>query len=119
MVDESRCLGVILDKRLTRSKHIDQLRKKAAQRLGILGPPLNRRSGLSIRNGVLLYKQLIRPVMDYACPFGGLPLTPISGNCKYCSPSVFTMLPMHPGTLVTGKFTMTWESPIPLTISGP
>jgi hypothetical protein len=23
---------------------------------------------LSIRNGVLLYKQLIRPMMDYACP---------------------------------------------------
>jgi len=29
---------------------------------------MNRRSGLSIRNGVLLYKQLIRPMMDYACP---------------------------------------------------
>jgi hypothetical protein len=31
-------------------------------------PPLNRRSGLSIRNGVLLYKQLILPMMDYAFP---------------------------------------------------
>ena len=57
-----------LDKRLTWSKHIDQVRKKAAQRLGILGPHLNRRSGLSFRNGVLLYKQLIRPMMYYACP---------------------------------------------------
>jgi hypothetical protein len=27
----------------------------------------NKRSGLSLRNGVLLYKQLIRPMMDYAC----------------------------------------------------
>jgi hypothetical protein len=67
-VDDARYLGVILDKRLTWSKHIDQVRKKAVQRLGILGPLLNRRSGLSIRNGVLLYKQLIRPMMDYACP---------------------------------------------------
>jgi hypothetical protein len=67
-VDETRYLGVTLDKRLTWSKHIDQVRKKAAQRLGILGPLLNRRSGLSIRNGVLLYKQLIRPMVDYACP---------------------------------------------------
>jgi hypothetical protein len=33
-----------------------------------MGPLLNRRSGLSIRNGVLLYRQLIRPMMDYACP---------------------------------------------------
>jgi hypothetical protein len=49
-------LGVILDKRLTWSKHIDQVRKKAVQRLGILGPLLNRRSSFSIRNGVLLYK---------------------------------------------------------------
>jgi hypothetical protein len=67
-VDVARYLGVTLDKRLNWSKHIDQVRKKAAQRLGTLGPLLNRRSGLSIRNGVLLYKQLIRPMMDYACP---------------------------------------------------
>jgi hypothetical protein len=36
--------------------------------MDLLGPVLNRRSELSIRNGVLLYKQLIRPLMDYACP---------------------------------------------------
>jgi hypothetical protein len=30
--------------------------------------PLNRKSDLSVRNGVVLYKQLIRPMMDYACP---------------------------------------------------
>ena len=36
--------------------------------MGILGPLLNRKSDLSIKNGVLLYKQLIRPMMDYACP---------------------------------------------------
>jgi 4-amino-4-deoxy-L-arabinose transferase-like glycosyltransferase len=29
---------------------------------------LNRKSDLSVRNGVLLYKQLIRPMVDYACP---------------------------------------------------
>ena len=34
----------------------------------MLGPVLNRKSDLFIRNGVLLYKQLIRPMMDYACP---------------------------------------------------
>ena len=34
----------------------------------MLGPIFNRRSDLSIRNGVLLYKQLIRPIMEYACP---------------------------------------------------
>ena len=34
----------------------------------MLGPLLNRKSDLSVRNGVLLYKQLMRPMMDYACP---------------------------------------------------
>jgi hypothetical protein len=34
----------------------------------MLCPLLNRRSDLSARNGVPLYKQLIRPMMDYACP---------------------------------------------------
>ena len=34
----------------------------------MLGPLLNRRSGLTVRNGVLLYKELIRPLMDYVCP---------------------------------------------------
>jgi len=44
------------------------LPRRTAQRMGLLGPLLNRRSDLTIRNGVLLYKQLIRPLMDYACP---------------------------------------------------
>jgi len=66
-VDTNRYLGVTLDTRLTWSPHIDQVRKRAAQSLGMLGPLLNRKSDLSVRNGVLLYKQLIRPMMDSAC----------------------------------------------------
>jgi hypothetical protein len=34
----------------------------------MLGLLLNRKSDLSVRNGVLLYKQLIHPMMEYACP---------------------------------------------------
>jgi hypothetical protein len=34
----------------------------------MLGPLLNRKNDLSVRNGVLLHKQLIRPMMDYGCP---------------------------------------------------
>jgi hypothetical protein len=34
----------------------------------MLSPLLNRKSDVSVRNGVLLYKQLVRPMMDYACP---------------------------------------------------
>jgi len=36
--------------------------------MDMLGPFRNRKSDLSVRNGVLLYKQLIRPLMDYAYP---------------------------------------------------
>jgi hypothetical protein len=36
--------------------------------MDILGSLLNRKSNLYVRNGVLLYKQLIQLMMDYACP---------------------------------------------------
>lgn len=55
---------VTLDKQLTWSNHVDQVRNRAAQRLGRLGPLLIR-TGLSIRNAFLLYKQLIPSMMDY------------------------------------------------------
>jgi hypothetical protein len=67
-VDTAQYLRVTLDTQLTWSVHINQVRRKAPQRLGMLGPLLNSRSGLSIRNGVLLCKQLICPMRDYACP---------------------------------------------------
>jgi len=51
--DTTRYLGVTLDKRLNWS-HIHQTRKKTAQRMGILGPLLNRKGDPSVRNGVLL-----------------------------------------------------------------
>jgi hypothetical protein len=34
----------------------------------MLGPFLNEKTDLSLRSGVLPYKQLIRPMMEYACP---------------------------------------------------
>jgi len=36
--------------------------------MDMLGPLLNRKSDLSVRNGVLPYKQLVRPMMDYSSP---------------------------------------------------
>ena len=56
--------GVIRDEVVTWSSHNDQVRKKSAQKMGMLGPVLIRKSDLSVRNGVLLYKQLIRPMME-------------------------------------------------------
>jgi len=36
--------------------------------MGMLGSLLNMNSDLSDRNGVLLYKQLIRPMINWTCP---------------------------------------------------
>jgi len=88
-VDDALYLGVTLYKRLAWSKHVHQVRKKATQRLG----PLLNRSGLSIKNGVLLYKQLIRLMMDYACPIWRSAVSPpyqetavqVSLHCYQCT----------------------------------
>jgi hypothetical protein len=45
---------------------MDQARKKSVQRMCLLDPLLNR-SKFSIRKGVILDKQLIRLIMNYAC----------------------------------------------------
>ena len=58
-VDETRYFGVPLIN-ASPGRNISIRREKTAQRLGMQGLLLNKRSGLSIRNGVLLYEQLIR-----------------------------------------------------------
>jgi hypothetical protein len=55
-VETARYLWATLDTQLTWSAHVSQGGKKGAQRLGVLGPLLNRRKWMSIKNGVLLYK---------------------------------------------------------------
>jgi hypothetical protein len=74
---------------------------------GLAGPLLNRRNDLSIRNGVLLYKQLIHSAMDYVCPAW------ISAACTHVRKlqvlqSVFASLPVPLVAFVTGKFTSIW-----------
>jgi hypothetical protein len=108
-VETARYLGVTLDTQLTWLAHINQVQKKAAQRLGLLSPLLNRRGGLSITNGVLLYKLLIHHMMDYACSIWGPLPTSILINCKCCNPSVFALRLTHPGTLVTSKSMRIWR----------
>ena len=97
-VDKTRYLGVTLDTQLNWSPHIEQVRKKTAQRMDMLGPLLNRKSDLSVRNGVLLYKQLIRPMMDYACPAWRSAARTHVRRLQVLSPSVFALLLVPPGT---------------------
>jgi len=64
----------------------------------MLGPLLNRKSDLSVRNGVLLYKQRIRPMMDYACPAWMSTAGPMSGSSRCYNLSVFALLLVPSGT---------------------
>jgi hypothetical protein len=47
--------------------YIDQVRKRTAQRVVMLGTLMYRKSDFSVRNGFRLYKQLILLMTDYAC----------------------------------------------------
>jgi hypothetical protein len=68
LVDSTLYIRVTLDIRLTWSPNIEQVRRLTAQRMGLLSPLLNRRCDLYIWNGVLVYMQLVRSLMDYPCP---------------------------------------------------
>ena len=65
---KSNILGSMLIKKLAWTSHIVPVRRRASPRFGVLSPLLNRRSSLFISKVLKLYKQLIRPMMDYDCP---------------------------------------------------
>jgi hypothetical protein len=50
------------------------------------------KSDLSFRNGVLLYKQLIRPIMVTRAPRGGPLPAPMSGGCRCYHSNVSALL---------------------------
>jgi len=80
-----------------------QVKKKTAECMGMLVPLLNRKSDISVRNGVLLYKQLIRPMMDYACPAWR---SAARTHIRRLKVLYSKCLPLASGTLwyVTGKY---------------
>jgi hypothetical protein len=64
-------LGVYLDRKLNWKFHINKKLNLAYGRLSKLFPLLNKKSSLSIKNGTLLFKTLLRPLITYACPIWG------------------------------------------------
>lgn len=65
-VQSARYLGVILDSRLSFIKHVRAVRNRARFILGRLHPLVCKRSKMSLRNKLTLYKSCIRPIMTYA-----------------------------------------------------
>lgn len=64
-------LGVYLDQKLNWKCHINRKLNLAYGRLSKLFPILNKKSPLSVRSGILLYKSILRPLLLYACPIWG------------------------------------------------
>lgn len=65
---EVKYLGVIFDKKITFSKHIQYVVEKTNKAIAILYPIISRNSALSLDNKLLLYKAALRPIFTYACP---------------------------------------------------
>jgi hypothetical protein len=106
-IETARYLGVTLGTRITLSAQANQMRKKAAQRLDVLDHLFSRRGGLSVRKGMLLCKQHIRPLMYYACPISRFAVRSYAWKLQVlqCKPNVFALRVSRPGTLVKGEFT--------------
>ncbi|GBN32149.1 putative RNA-directed DNA polymerase from transposon X-element [Araneus ventricosus] len=66
---DTKFLGVMLDSRLTYEKHINNINRKV--RVAKIYPLIGRNSKLSLRNKLLLYKTIFRPIMNYASPVWG------------------------------------------------
>jgi hypothetical protein len=64
-------LGVYFDRKLNWKFHINRKINLAYGKLSKLFPLLNKKSSLSVKNGVLLYKSILRPLLLYACPVWG------------------------------------------------
>ncbi|GFX79767.1 RNA-directed DNA polymerase from mobile element jockey [Trichonephila clavipes] len=64
-------LGLHIDSRLTFKKHIDYLSQKFWGRISLAISLVGRRSPLSLENKVILYKQILRPVITYGSPVWG------------------------------------------------
>jgi hypothetical protein len=83
LFDTARYLEVAFVTRLIWSTHVNQARREEAKRLGMLGTLLNIK-WLSIRNWVLPYKQLIRPMLESACPVWRSADRSLTRECRYC-----------------------------------
>jgi hypothetical protein len=69
--NEVKYLGMHLDRRLTWAKHIKSNRKKLNLKAKQMKWLLGRRSTLSIRSKLLLYKAVLKPIWTYGIQLWG------------------------------------------------
>ncbi|KAG5895938.1 hypothetical protein JTB14_016340 [Gonioctena quinquepunctata] len=64
--EQVKYLGVTLDRRLTWRPHVNIVRDKIVRKICAPYPLINRKSKLSLKNKVTIYKMMFRPVILYA-----------------------------------------------------
>ncbi|GBN70038.1 putative RNA-directed DNA polymerase from transposon BS [Araneus ventricosus] len=69
---EVKYLGLILDDKLTFRSHLKYNTKKFWAKVHLLIPLIGRRSPLTLENKLLLFKQVLRPILTYAAQIWGL-----------------------------------------------
>ena len=81
----AKFLGVTLDRRLTFSRHIDNVTRAARAAMAVLYPLITRSSKLSTPIKVRLAAAYVRPILTYAAPSQrgrALQATPICSDSK-------------------------------------
>lgn len=68
ILNDVKYLGVIFDKKLNFSKHINETAAKSSRVLKSLWPLISYRSTLNLKNKNLIFKSVIRPTLTFACP---------------------------------------------------
>ncbi|KAG5669831.1 hypothetical protein PVAND_000124 [Polypedilum vanderplanki] len=66
--NQTKYLGLIIDKNLSFKPHIDYIIQRANNAIRLLYPMLARNSKLDIRNKIIIYKMAIRPILTYGFP---------------------------------------------------
>ncbi|GFU90600.1 RNA-directed DNA polymerase from mobile element jockey [Trichonephila clavipes] len=68
---ETKYLGLILNDKLTYSSHFKEITKKYWKKLYSLNDIIGRKSKLSLKNRLFVYKQYVRPLLLYGCAIWG------------------------------------------------
>merc|ERR1711991_1105206 len=63
IVDSYKYLGIVLDKNLSFTKHVDYITKSARKKMFSLKWILNKTSGMSAGTQILAYKSFVRPIL--------------------------------------------------------
>ena len=68
---KAKYLGVILDKKLTFTRHVCNIKKHCNTDVALLYNLLNNKSGLSQKHKLLIYGVIMKPIMLYVAPVWG------------------------------------------------